>query len=202
MSHFQVAAFDFDGTMTYRDSLLPFLCYSNGTAVTSCQLTLEIPHFTGFMLGLTSRQTVKERILTRCLAGQPLEQVQNLGKAFAKEKLDKLIKPEALARLLWHLSFGHRCILISANLDVYLEPWAKNAGFDDIICSQCEVSPQGTLTGRLQGANCWGPEKLRRLNELLGPREGYTLYAYGDSRGDQELLSIADYAYYCTIPSA
>jgi len=31
---------------------------------------------------------------------------------------------------------------------------------------------------------------------LLGSRDSYTLYAYGDSRGDKELLSAADFSFY------
>ena len=87
------------------------------------------------------------------------------------------------------------CVLISASIDAYLDPWSKLAGFDHVICSRLETTPAGNVTGRLVGLNCWGPEKVRRLEELFGPLKKYTLYAYGDSRGDKELLAGADYPF-------
>ncbi len=76
----------------------------------------------------------------------------------------------------------------------------EKAGFDDVIATRLESHEDGTVTGKLSGANCFGSEKVRRLEALLGAREGYSLYAYGDSRGDKELLSSADYPYYRQIP--
>ena len=85
---------------------------------------------------------------------------------------------------------------ISASLALYVQPWALKAGFDDVIATHLETLEDGRISGKLAGKNCFGIEKIRRLEALLGPRNGYTLYAYGDSRGDRELLSSADYAYY------
>ncbi|MEJ1959737.1 MAG: HAD-IB family phosphatase [Nitrosomonadales bacterium] len=87
-------------------------------------------------------------------------------------------------------------MIISASLELYVQPWGTSAGFDDVIATKLEMAGDGCTTGKLSGANCFGIEKIRRLEALLGTREGYTLYAYGDSRGDRELLSSADYAYY------
>ena len=81
-----------------------------------------------------------------------------------------------------------------------MRPWALKTGFDDVIASHLETREDGRITGNLLGENCFGIEKVRRLEALLGPKSGYTLYAYGDSRGDRELLSSADYAYYRKIP--
>jgi len=100
-------------------------------------------------------------------------------------------------RLQWHLEQGHRCIIVSASIDIYLEPWAESFGVHDVICSRL-ASPNGFVTGKLMGANCWGPEKVRRLEEEFGNLEDYNLFAYGDSRGDRELLAAADHPFYRT----
>jgi len=105
-----------------------------------------------------------------------------------------------MRRLAWHKQQGHRCVVISASLDLYVRPWAIKEGFDDVIATLLDVKGDGCVTGKLSGANCFGIEKVRRLETLLGSREDYSLYAYGDSRGDRELLSFADYAYYRQIP--
>jgi len=81
-----------------------------------------------------------------------------------------------------------------------VRPWAIKAGFDEVLATHLEANTDGTTDGRLAGANCFGIEKVRRLETLLGARDGYTLYAYGDSRGDREMLDMADHAYYRHMP--
>jgi HAD superfamily hydrolase (TIGR01490 family) len=191
-----VAAFDFDGTLTYGDSFLPFLLHNFGFWKTLRTISLSFPQLIGFVLGMTPRQRAKEKLITHSLAGLSVDNAKQLGNRFASEKLDQLLKPEAAAKLLWHQLQGHRCIVISASVDLYLTPWAKRIGISDLICSKLKVNDENCLTGTLSTLNCWGPEKVRRLQELLGPRESYTLYAYGDSRGDKELLNYADYSFY------
>lgn len=191
-----VAAFDFDGTLTYRDSLLPFLHSIAGTKVTLINLFLEIPHLLQYFIGFKDRQGLKEAFLTRFLKNKKREELERHAKQFAQQQLSKMIRPEGLERLAWHRKEGHRCILISANLDLYLKPWAELNGFETAITSNVEFSSEGKLTGHLTGFNCRGPEKVRRLAELLGPRESYFLYAYGDSEGDRELLEFSDKPYY------
>jgi phosphatidylglycerophosphatase C len=193
-----VAAFDFDGTLTTCDSLVPFIRYCYGSWSALCKSITLLPTCLLFACGLRSRQQVKEACLSRYFQGVPYEQVCRWGAAFASEALHTYLRPAMLQRLEWHQSQGHACVLISANVDVYLHAWAQSAGFDAVLCSALASDVQGRITGKLIGSNCWGPEKTRRLWELMEgrPRHSYTLYAYGDSRGDQELLAAADHAYY------
>jgi phosphatidylglycerophosphatase C len=194
-----VAAFDFDGTLTTGDSLLPFLLYNAGRVKGTAKLLRALPDLLGFCLCLKTRQEVKEAILAAFFAGHAIRTLREQGERFAREELPKMEVAAGMQRVRWHQEQGHRCVLISASLDIYLAPWAKQAGFDDLLCSRPQVDERGCFTGKLAGLNCWGPEKQRRLEELLGPREGYQLYAYGDSRGDQELLSYATYPFYRTF---
>lgn len=196
-----IAAFDFDGTITTRDTLLPFLFYAAGTKATLKKLALLSPVFLKYLTGLSSRQQTKESVLREFFAGMPSSWIMALGELFSSSpNLNHLIRPEAKQRIQWHLRQGHRCILISASIDVYLNPWSRHFGFHDAISSRLKMTQDGIITGDLDGLNCWGPEKLHRLNELVGPRENYILYAYGNSRGDRELLAEADYAFYRNIP--
>lgn len=191
-----VAAFDFDHTLSDRDSLLYFLFYMQGAWKTSYHLMTLGPAFARFILKDLSRQEIKEKILTRCMGGHSLEEIQAFGQDYAEKKLDDYLKSEALERIIWHQSQGHRCLIVSANLEVYLKPWALRHGFENVLASQLEVTPSGDVTGCLAGLNCWGPEKERRLLAYLGPKDNYELYVYGDSRGDQELLALADHPFY------
>lgn len=191
-----VAAFDFDGTLTYRDTFLPFLSFIKGSIKPYGGVALSIPALLGSLFSASYRQRAKEIILKATLGDMFLEDVRKAGEKFALGPLQEKIRSEGLKKLQWHKDQGHRCILISANLDVYLEPWAVNAGFHDLISSKVEADSVGKVTGNLIGLNCWGPEKTHRLIQLLGPKDQFKLYAYGDSQGDKSLLELADYSFY------
>ncbi len=195
-----VAAFDFDGTLTCRDTLLPFLLQLAGWGgVLRGTLALS-PTLLGYGLRLLPNDVAKERVLRRFLAGMGEEELRCAGARYAREHLPRMMRPAALARLEWHRRQGHRCVVISASIEHYVAPWARTAGFDDVIATRLALDSAGRVTGGYDGANCYGVEKVRRLCALLDVREDYEIYAYGDSRGDHELLALADHAWYRTMP--
>lgn len=195
-----VAAFDFDGTLTRRDTLLPFLISTLGKSAVLRHALVLAPTLAGYGLGLIDNGVAKERVFIRCISGMQLEALRQSAARFSGQILPGLLRTEALQRLQWHRGQGHRCVVISASLELYVEPWARHAGFDDVIATKLEVGEGGRVTGRLSGENCYGTEKVRRLDTLLGPRDAYSLYAYGDSEGDRALLSFSDYPYFREMP--
>lgn len=190
-----IAAFDFDGTITTKDMLLSFLCQLNTRSENILNSIKLIPTLFAYKLGLISNHSAKQKLLSQFIQNFSLSDLQNIAENFAKTKIPVYIRPDALERIRWHQAQKHQCILISAGLEIYLKPWAENMGFDQIIATQLEVEDQKTQ-GKIKGQNCFGPEKVKRLLEIAGPRENFILYAYGDSRGDRELLAIADYRFY------
>ena len=195
-----VAAFDFDGTLTRRETLLAFLLHTFGKTRVAYNALLLSPTLLGYALGLIPNDIAKQRVFVRCLGGMRMEELEAHGKQFAEQILPGLMRQEAMQRLAWHQQQGHRCVVISASMTLYVSPWAIKAGFDDVLATNLETRPDGTTTGMLAGENCYGVEKVHRLEVLLGEREGYTLYAYGDSRGDRELLEMADFGFYREMP--
>jgi HAD superfamily hydrolase (TIGR01490 family) len=189
-----VAAFDFDGTLTYHDTLFSFLKYSVGSVKTFWLLFLELPFLILYLLGRVSRQKMKERVLTRFFRGTPYSELESLGRSFAKEVLRAHMKPWGFERIRYHKEKGDTLILISASLEVYLEPFAKELGFDACLASRLEKDLEGRVTGNLFEKNCWGEEKVCRLLAYTGPKT-YTLFAYGNSRGDLELLQFSDFPF-------
>ena len=191
-----VAAFDFDGTLTRHDTLLPFLFYLAGPARFSYKIILLLPTLTAYALGFIRNDIAKVKVLRCFFANMEMDTLRQHALQFAEKILPTLLRNEGMQRLNWHKQQGHRCVVVSASLEIYLRPWASKAGFNDILGSRLEPIGANRTSGKLLGENCFGPEKLRRMEALLGPRDGYTLYAYGDSRGDKELLSAADYPFY------
>jgi len=80
--------------------------------------------------------------------------------------------------------------MVSASPELYVAPVARRLGFDATLATRLQVGPDGLLTGRLVGRNCRGPEKVRRLQEWFGD-ETPVVFAYGDSRGDREMLAFS-----------
>ncbi len=194
-----IAAFDFDGTLTYHDLLFPFLNYLSHPLYIARGVICALPYLPLGLYEPYYRQKAKEAILSQVIKGINLEEIKRKGDEFAKNIIPKKLRPEGIERLQWHQKQGHRCILISANIDIFLEPWALYAGFNDLICSKVAVDDHNKLTGKLLGLNCWGAEKIRRLLQVAGPKSHYTLYAYGDSKGDRELLQLADHRFFRTF---
>lgn len=194
-----VTAFDFDKTLTHSDSFFRFLRYTHGNLGVFLRFLRVAPQGIAFKLGRCSRTHVKESAVERFYGGWELQRFLEIAEQFSLEELPKILDPQAIERYRWHKDQGHRCILVSASFEFYLRPWAQSVGFDDVLATRLEVQ-DGKLTGRFIGENCWGPEKVCRLKGLLGEEKGYELYAYGDSRGDQELLAYADYPYFREMP--
>lgn len=191
----EVAVFDFDGTISDRDSLLPFLRYAVPKRRLALGIPALMPTLAGHGFGLISNSSAKETVLARYLKGMSEAEFRRLGELFAAGILPRLVRPAALERIEWHQRHGHRLVLISASLEAYLEPWGRTAGFDDVLATRLQASG-GRLTGRFNGSNCHGAEKVARLRALLGDVEGVVGHAYGDSRGDRELLAVASHPHY------
>jgi len=183
-----VAIFDFDGTLTRGDTLLPFLRYAVGTRAFILRLVAVLPLLAAMALRLLDRDRAKERVLGFFVGGMPAEELARCGAEFARQRLPGLLRPEALAQLAWHRQHGHRCALASASPAIYVEPWARAAGFDDVVASTLELDASGRATGRLAGGNCRAAEKLRRLEALYGDLRELIAYGYGDTRDDLPFL--------------
>jgi len=199
MSKKVVAAFDFDGTLTKRDTLIPFALFVAGPWLWLKGMVKLAPQAGRFLTRRITRQQLKERTIAQFLGGMPYAQLQSLGEEYAREVIPKFLKKRALEQLSWHRDEGHLVVLVSASPEAYLEAWAKQMNVPHVLCSRLEVDKEGKVTGRLIGKNCRGQEKVRRLQDLLGEEKTYELYAYGDSPGDRELLDYADHSFYRKI---
>lgn len=200
----EVAAFDFDGTLTRRDTLLPYLWRGLGWPRFLWALGLSSPWLLAFALRLMSNHRAKARLLAVCLAGRQEAEIAQWTADFVANYLPRQWQPEMLARLRQHQQQGHGCVIVSASPGIYLHAVGRALGVDAVLCTEL-ASADGVLTGDMAGANCYGQEKVRRLQAWLSARgleNPMTLHAYGDSSGDVPLLNLADYAWYKGQPRA
>jgi phosphatidylglycerophosphatase C len=200
-----VAAFDFDGTLTRSDSLFRFLARGLGWPRFLLALLTCSPWLVAFALRLVRNDVAKARLLRATLAGRSVGELQGWTTAWLAKDFDGQLRDWTMARLAWHKSEGHVCLLVSASLDVYLQSAANQLGFDGLICTQMAVHG-GQLTGEMQTPNCYGEQKVVRLKAWLDARfgqlapENFTLYAYGDTTGDKPMLRMANHAWYRSQP--
>ncbi len=187
-----VAAFDFDGTLVWGDSLVPFLVLACGVPATARALAGQAAPVLSSLArsGHAGRDATKARILARLLAGRPHDEVAGIAEAYGA-RLAQRVRPTMRARLEQHRAAGHSLVIISASPELYVAPAGRRLGVDAVLATRLEVGIDGLLTGRIEGANCRGEEKTARLRAWLGC-EPAVLHAYGDSAGDAHLLAMAD----------
>jgi phosphatidylglycerophosphatase C len=189
-----VAAFDFDGTITTLDTLRDFVLFSVGPARFAAGAVRAAPWIVGALTRMCARGSAKARFLAATLGGLPRQELEAAARRYVAQRLPALVRPEMLERVREHGRLGHQLVLVSASPTLYLDLWAAQAGFDAVLATELEYR-DAAFTGRLSGLNCWGPEKVRRLREWFGSEQPEVLYAYGDSRGDLEMLAMADHAW-------
>ena len=183
-------AFDFDGTLTTRDTLLAFIRYACGTTRFLLGFLLHAPLLVLMKLRLYSNGKAKQRLFTWFFRGMPFESFDALCQSFARTHRH-LLRPETVRLLEQALTEGAEVLVVSASIDNWVQPFFPSV---TVLGTRIEVV-DGRLTGRFLTPNCYGQEKVRRILALHPDRSSYRLTAYGDSRGDRELLAFADEAH-------
>jgi phosphatidylglycerophosphatase C len=190
-----IAVFDFDGTITHKDTLLVFIKFSKGICSFIFGIMLFSPLIVAMKLRLYPNWKVKQRLFSFFFKGDSLEKFNDFGNRFNSE-INKIIRPKALETLKLHKIKGDRIIIISASIDNWIKPWAEKVGTDIVIGTKIETNKNGLLTGNFLSKNCYGQEKVNRLLEMFPNRNDYELIVYGDSRGDKELIELSDKGFY------
>jgi phosphatidylglycerophosphatase C len=193
-----VAAFDFDGTLSVRDCVRPFLEQIGGGPRALVLAALRRPVATAGGAVRADRDVLKEVFVGGVYRNRRVDEVTAAGWGFADVIADRLLRDDVLQRLRWHQRQGHRTVFVSASLAQYLVPLAARLGIDETLCTDVVVehgAGGAVFTDRLLGPNCRGPEKLVRFRRWLHETDlrDPEVWAYGDGRGDRELLGAADH---------
>ncbi len=190
----RLALFDFDGTITTKDSMVEFIQYAVGKRKYYFGLLRLSPMLMAYKLNLYSNDKAKERLLAYFFKKITIKEFQEIVIGYDKNELDKIVRKEAIAKILWHKKQGDEVVVVSASMECWLKLWCDRQNIK-LIATKLEIE-NGKFTGKFATPNCYGEEKVTRLKELY-PTEKYShIYAYGDSRGDRELLKLADEAFY------
>ena len=192
----KIYAFDFDGTLTTKDTLLEFIRFAKGSGLMYAGFLLFSPLLILMKLHLYPNWKAKQKIFSWFFKGMKINEFDLLCRTFAQQN-QHLLRPDGKEKVRKILEEDDITVLvISASIDNWVRPF-----FDEfsenirVIGTQIEIKTD-RVTGRFTTKNCYGQEKVNRLKALYPQRETYELIAFGDSRGDKELLAYADKGFY------
>ena len=192
----KIYAFDFDGTLTTKDTLLEFIRFAKGSGQMFRGFLLFSPLLLLMKLHLYPNWKAKQQVFSYFFKGMHIDDFNALCTHFAEQN-KHLLRPAGIEKVRKAIEEEQATVLIiSASIDNWVRPF-----FDEIdkkiqvLGTQIEAK-EGRLTGQFTTKNCYGQEKVNRLTALYPHREAYDLIAFGDSRGDKELLDFADKGFY------
>lgn len=185
-----IAAFDFDGTITKKDTLFDFIQFYHGSYKLIVGLIYLLPTLLSYKLGLIKNGVAKEKLFSHFFKNEDSVHFDIKCNQY-EERIARMCRTETLEKVNWHLKNKHIVVIVSASVRNWIEPWAIENNIGKVISTEIEDSG-GYISGRFSTKNCYGEEKVNRLKDIFPERDQYILYAYGDSSGDNELLAFAD----------
>jgi len=185
-----VVAFDFDGTLTVRDSFTAFLKWRAGGGRYAVGLLRLLPAAIAYLFH-RDRGRIKAKAVAEFLKGVPREKLEADARAFARECSRSLLRPDAVAAWKRWRTQRVRLVIVTASPDVVVGPFARGLGADVLIGTELAYDAQGRVAATFATPNCRGREKVARLKARFGP-DLRVKAAYGDTSGDREMLAIAE----------
>lgn len=186
-----LAMFDFDGTITKRDTLSAFILHTKGPVRFLLGMLLLSPSMILYKLKILSRKKAKEQIFSHFFKGMKETEFQAFCKDFSTNRIGWMLREKAMARIRKHWLKGHRIVIVSASPENWVKEWATAHGLE-YIATQLEVVDE-RLTGKIIGENCQGIEKVHRVKAYLQLEDFKQIHTYGDSRGDWPFLHLGTY---------
>ena len=192
----RLVVFDLDGTITLKDTLLPYvLGYLRRAGRSRLRLVRVLPSVAAFGLGAADHGAVKSAFIRGTLGGARRETLSRWTDEFVPALLERGCAAQALSAVRAHREAGDHLVLMSASTDLYVPQIGQALGFAQVLCTGVAFDAQDRLTGALTTVNCRGAEKVRRFQALKGQYPGLRSIAYGNAGSDLAHLQLADRSY-------
>ena len=185
--------FDFDGTLTYSDTMFLYLKFYNPSKF-RIQFIKHIPLFTLLKLNLLDAEKVKKSFISSILKGQPKTKIEKKSQEFFNHYYPEIFRENALD-FIKNIDFSHTdCYIVSASLDIWVKPFAEKFKMT-LVATKAEFK-NDIFTGNFVGKNCNGLEKVNRIKEEICSKKYDKTIAFGDTSGDQQMLDWANEGQY------
>ncbi|HVW97477.1 MAG TPA: HAD-IB family hydrolase [Mucilaginibacter sp.] len=190
----KIAFFDFDGTITFKDSLFEMIRYSRGAGSFYLGLLVNAPYLVAFKLKLISNQRTKERILKYFFSGTGRAAFQQSCDDFADEILPGIIRPLALEEISKLKNNGFEVVVVSASPEHWIKKWADYQGL--VLIGTRLQMVDDCVTGLIDGTNNNGEEKASRILGSYNLKDYTEIVCYGDTEGDRAMLALGTQTFY------
>jgi HAD superfamily hydrolase (TIGR01490 family) len=184
-----LALFDFDGTISSKDSFLLFLWEVDKYRFLITCIRYFHPVIL-YLLKCYPKQKLKEIFISGILMGKNINELNYLADNFCQKTVPLIIRDKFWKRLQYHQDRRHTIVVVTATPCFILEPWCRLKSIQ-ILGSELEFDNNGFVTGKLDGDNCMGEEKVRRIQEEYDMSQYEEIFVYGDSSSDQPMLRLA-----------
>ncbi len=181
--------FDFDGTLTYKDTMFLYLKFYNSNKF-YVQFLKHIPLFVLLKLKLADAEKVKKSFISSILKGESRAKIDKKAQSFFEKFERDIFRKNALEFIQNIDRTQTECYIVSASLDIWVKPFAEKLNIK-LLATQTEFADD-IFTGNFIGKNCNGPEKVKRIIEAVKGRKFDKTIAFGDTSGDREMLAWAD----------
>ncbi|MDQ1163045.1 phosphatidylglycerophosphatase C [Chryseobacterium sp. SORGH_AS 447] len=185
--------FDFDGTLTYKDTMFMYLKFYDPTKF-RLQFLKHVPLFVLLKLRLAETEKVKKSFIGSILKGQTQEKIEKKSQQFFEAHYPKVVRENALDFIKNIDHENTQSLLVTASLDIWAKPFADAFNMK-LLATQAEFK-NGVFTGNFIGRNCNGNEKLARIQTEIRDKKYDKIIAFGDTSGDKPMLKWANEGHY------
>ena len=190
----RIAFFDFDGTITTKDTLLEFIKFYSGTVNFYLGFILYSPFLVAYKLKIIPNYVAKQKVLGFFFKGEGIDTFQKKCDDFSDIKLPGLLRTKAIKEIEKLKAADTEIVVVSASVENWIMKWASANGLK-LLGTRLKVA-DNKLTGSIDGINCYGEEKVRRIEQQYNLKLYKEIYCYGDSGGDTAMLKLATFPFY------
>lgn len=185
--------FDFDGTLTYKDTMFLYLKFYNPKRF-YFQFAKHTPLFVLLKLNLLDAEKVKKSFISSILKGEKKDRIERKSQRFFDENYPEIFRRNALDFIENRDQEKTDSLIVSASLDIWVKPFAEKLGIK-LLSTEAEFVDD-VFTGNFSTKNCNGEEKVSRIKEEIKEKKYDKIIAFGDTSGDKPMLEFADESHF------
>ncbi len=189
----KLAIFDFDGTLTTRDTTLLFVFYVTGKIKGTWIFVTNIIQLSLAILEMQDWVSVKEKIFKQAFTNRTALEIEAKGNEFGKKIVPKILNDNVYKEMKQLQRGGYEIVLLSASCRVWLQQWCKDEGIE-LVCTELIVESD-RYTGKISGKNCYGKQKVDALQSVYYLQSTVSIIAYGNHKSDLYYMRLAQQAF-------
>jgi phosphatidylglycerophosphatase C len=185
----KLVLFDFDGTITTRNSLFEFVRFVVGGNRFIFGMMVLSPMLAFHKIGFINAQRAKERLLNYFIGGKNFTELEKIAVRFCAERLPHILRKAVMEDVKSFARESAQLCIVSASCDLWIKPFADSQAMK-LVCTKLNYDTLGNFTGRFSTPNCNGPEKANRLKQEFNLSDYSEIIVYGNSSDDNEMFAL------------